>query len=61
MTDTDQTIDEDGPEPPRMTIRVSRDGGHTYGPPVECHVDQTSAPLYTQQYPPCGCPRHRTT
>ncbi|MFD8147349.1 hypothetical protein [Streptomyces sp. NPDC059708] len=61
MTDTNQTADtdEDGAEQPRMTIRVSRDGGRTYGPSVECRVDAASTPLYTQQYPPCECPQHR--
>ncbi|MEW2374224.1 hypothetical protein AB0940_33455 [Streptomyces sp. NPDC006656] len=58
MTDTDRTTD-DGPERPRMTIRVSRDGGRTYGPPVECRVNGASAPMYSQQYPPCECPQHR--
>lgn len=45
--------------PPRMTMRVSRDGGRTYGPQMEVRTGEVPVPMYTQQYPPCQCPQHR--
>lgn len=43
---------------PVLTIRVSRDGGRTYGPPVTVDPDRDVVPEITSQYPPCRCPLH---
>jgi hypothetical protein len=51
-----------------ITIRVSRDGGHTYSSPAALatpHDDPVNPdPLmqlrrYSSAWPPCQCPRHR--
>lgn len=45
----------------RMTLRVSHDGGRTYGPVREVQVDPRKAVILATpvKYPPCGC--HRCT
>lgn len=49
------------PAPSLMTLRVSRDGGRTFGPVREIRADDRSlSPLdVTSAWPPCQCPRHR--
>jgi hypothetical protein len=41
----------------RMTLRVSRDGGRTYGPVRTVNVDPRKAVILGSptKYPPCGC------
>ncbi|GGS95228.1 hypothetical protein GCM10010206_67330 [Streptomyces cinerochromogenes] len=43
----------------RMTLRVSYDGGRTYGPVREVQVEPRNAVILGSptKYPPCGCPR----
>lgn len=54
-----RTADGDQEQPKKMlTIRVSRDGGRTYGPPVEVDPDRDCTPEITSQWPLCRCPRH---
>ncbi|WP_281209161.1 hypothetical protein [Streptomyces sp. Isolate_45] len=60
MNDCTAPAGEDDQDQPRMTIRVSRDGGRTYGPAVESRAGAGSTPMYSIQFPPCQCPRHRT-
>lgn len=52
-------------EPParetRMTIRVSRDSGRTYGPTTKVRTGDDVPPPMTSTWPPCECPRHRQT
>ncbi len=42
-----------------LTLRVSRDGGRTYGPPRTVTGADTLPPLLTATWPPCRCPRCR--
>ncbi|WTO38211.1 hypothetical protein OG399_29280 [Streptomyces achromogenes] len=55
-TERDETRNRDGG---RMTLRVSYDGGRTYGPVREVQVDPRNAVISGSptKYPPCGCPR----
>jgi hypothetical protein len=43
----------------RMTLRVSYDGGRTYGPVRTVQVNPRNAVILGSptKYPPCGCPR----
>ncbi|MQT05664.1 hypothetical protein FF041_38005 [Streptomyces jumonjinensis] len=43
----------------RMTLRVSYDGGRTYGPARTVAVNPHNAVILGSptKYPPCGCPR----
>ncbi len=42
----------------RMTLRVSRDSGLTWGPLAKVRVgDDPVAPENPGRYPPCACPR----
>jgi hypothetical protein len=43
---------------PRMTMRVSRDGGRSYGAPVEV-TNAAKTPLFSSVWPPCQCPLHK--
>ncbi|MEU8943565.1 hypothetical protein AB0C97_36855 [Streptomyces goshikiensis] len=52
------TGDEEQDRPPMLTIRVSRDGGRTYGPARVIPAGSDLEPLLTSQWPPCRCPRH---
>ncbi|OPF79649.1 hypothetical protein VT50_0215435 [Streptomyces antioxidans] len=40
-----------------MTMRVSRDGGKTYGPTRVVRTTEPLRPLETSVWPPCQCPR----
>ncbi|MBD0743060.1 hypothetical protein BG418_15905 [Streptomyces sp. CBMA152] len=40
-----------------MTLRVSRDGGQTWGPTHVIPATAPLAPLYTSEWPPCRCAR----
>ncbi|RSS82456.1 hypothetical protein EF918_07015 [Streptomyces sp. WAC06614] len=43
-----------------MTVRVSRDGGRTYGGEVAFPTDRSDKPLTpaaSAAWPPCECPR----
>lgn len=52
-----RTADGDQEQPKKsLTIRVSRDGGRTYGPPVEVDPDRDCTPEITSQWPLCRCP-----
>ncbi|MFG3223068.1 hypothetical protein [Streptomyces sp. NPDC048185] len=42
-----------------MTIRVSRDGGRTYGELIEVEPVGFLPPVQIDQWPPCQCPKHR--
>lgn len=42
---------------PLMTIRVSRDSGHTWEPERAIFSADGLAPLVTMEWPPCKCPR----
>ncbi|AZK95116.1 hypothetical protein B7R87_15585 [Streptomyces tsukubensis] len=45
---------------PRMTIRVSRDSGRTWGPVTIVRSSRTEdLPLEPLRFPPCRCPRCR--
>lgn len=45
-------------EPLRLlTLRVSRDGGRTWGAPRAYRVTDRPAPLGSSVWPPCLCPR----
>ncbi|MFC8013294.1 hypothetical protein [Streptomyces cinereoruber] len=44
---------------PLLTIRISRDSGRTYGPPVTVTTEDNPQPLASSQWPPCRCPQHR--
>ncbi|MEU6482410.1 hypothetical protein [Streptomyces sp. NPDC046887] len=42
----------------RMTLRISRDSGRTWGAPTEVRVDEdTPVPVSPTVFPPCGCAR----
>lgn len=42
----------------RMTLRVSRDSGQTWGPRTEVRVDENpTVPENPSRYPPCVCSR----
>ncbi len=44
----------------RMTLRVSRDSGETWGPITAITEDALLTPISNPiQYPPCECPRCR--
>ncbi len=44
----------------RLTLRVSRDSGKTWGPTTTITEDVPLAPISNpNQYPPCECPRCR--
>ncbi|MFD8954609.1 hypothetical protein ACFV0B_37785 [Streptomyces xanthophaeus] len=57
MTDCAKASDDDQ-APPMLTIRVSRDGGRTYGPARVIPAGSDLEPLLTMQWPPCQCPQH---
>lgn len=41
-----------------MTLRVSRDGGRTWGPEVTYRPSRKDAPIdLAGRFPPCQCPR----
>ncbi|PJF01628.1 hypothetical protein CUT44_02735 [Streptomyces carminius] len=40
-----------------MTLRVSRDGGRTWGPVTVVRSGGGVPALDTMAYPPCACPR----
>nr|WP_244189324.1 hypothetical protein [Streptomyces incarnatus] len=43
-----------------LTLRVSRDGGRTWGPRVTYRPPKNAAPLdLSGRFPPCACPRCR--
>ncbi|MFD7575596.1 hypothetical protein ACFV6U_34595 [Streptomyces sp. NPDC059810] len=42
-----------------MTIRVSHDGGRTYGEPIAVESGDLLSPVATSVWPPCDCPQHR--
>jgi hypothetical protein len=44
-------------ERPRLTLRVSRDSGQTYGPAREYGPADVQTPLLTTTWPPCRCER----
>lgn len=46
---------------PLLRIRVSRDSGRTWGEPRTYWAAQHDVliPLFSSQWPPCGCPRCR--
>ncbi|GHF45820.1 hypothetical protein GCM10010504_12140 [Streptomyces griseus] len=47
-----------GQDDVRMTLRVSRDSGLTWGPLAEVRVgDDPVVPEDPGRYPPCVCPR----
>lgn len=49
------------PFQPRMTLRVSRDGGRTWGRTrvIAPTAEPAPADENLALYPPCKCPRHR--
>lgn len=49
------------PDRPRMTIRISRDSGRTWGPTREYREADCPLPFpfSLPVWPPCTCPRHR--
>lgn len=49
---------DDDQAPPMLTLRVSRDGGRTYGPARVIPAGADLEPLLSSQWPPCRCPRH---
>ncbi|MFD9523551.1 hypothetical protein [Streptomyces sp. NPDC059979] len=49
---------DDGEQGPVLVIRVSRDGGRTYGPPVTVDPDRDVVPEISSRWPQCRCPRH---
>lgn len=57
MTAADQP---EQPGPVLMSLRVSRDGGRTYGSVREFRTGDDLPPLDTLAWPPCQRPRHRT-
>ena len=44
---------------PRLTLRVSRDGGRTFGPVRVVTARDCQEPLLLSTWPPCECPRCR--
>ncbi|AEM80889.1 hypothetical protein Strvi_1130 [Streptomyces violaceusniger Tu 4113] len=45
-------------EPALMTVRVSRNGGKTFGPMAIYRASNASLePLKSSAWPPCECPR----
>ncbi|MFJ6481169.1 hypothetical protein ACIQK6_13745 [Streptomyces sp. NPDC091682] len=48
----------DGEQRPVLVIRVSRDGGASYGPPVTVDPDRDVVPEIKSAWPPCRCPLH---
>lgn len=47
-----------GQDDVRMTLRVSRDSGQTWGPRTEvCVGEDPPVPENPDRYPPCVCPR----
>ncbi len=40
-----------------MTLRVSRDGGKTYGPVRVVRSTEPLSPVETSAWPPCRCAR----
>lgn len=50
-------VDDDAP---RLTLRVSRDGGRTWGPTLVFRPSKLDAPIDSAgRFPPCACPRCR--
>lgn len=48
------------PERPAIWLRVSRDGGRTYGPHVAVWLpEDRTVPVDVLSWPPCQCPQHR--
>jgi hypothetical protein len=45
---------------PLLTLRVSRDGGRTWGPTKEIFADDCS-PYAGSEFPLCACPKCRAT
>jgi hypothetical protein len=44
---------------PRMTLRVSRDGGRTWSRRRTVRADKRAPLEVSSVWPPCQCPRHR--
>ncbi|MFE9664268.1 hypothetical protein [Streptomyces sp. NPDC005955] len=44
-------------ERPLLTLRVSRDGGRTWGDPQGVYASTKPAPILTSVWPTCACPR----
>ncbi|GAA2134284.1 hypothetical protein GCM10009802_42830 [Streptomyces synnematoformans] len=44
-------------DPPRMTLRVSRDNGRTFGRQKRYYTHDCDPPQLTHAFPPCQCPR----
>ncbi|MFJ8693600.1 exo-alpha-sialidase [Streptomyces roseolilacinus] len=42
---------------PLLTLRVSRDGGRTWGERTTVHSRERLTPLHSSVRPPCACPR----
>lgn len=42
-------------EAPLMTLRVSRDGGQTWGRRLRFHTSDNLKPLQSSVWPPCEC------
>ncbi|GHF64715.1 hypothetical protein GCM10018787_11110 [Streptomyces thermodiastaticus] len=60
MTDRRHATQE--PDPPRLTMRVTRirDGRVIErGEEIRIMADASLEPLHTSAWPPCQCPRHR--
>ncbi len=48
-----------GQDDVRMTLRVSRDSGQTWGPRTDLHVgEDPPVPENPDHYPPCVCLRY---
>ncbi|MFH9426407.1 hypothetical protein [Streptomyces sp. NPDC017529] len=46
-------------EGPRMTLRVSRDSGRTYGEQINVYTGDAPPPENPVVWPLCQCPKHR--
>jgi hypothetical protein len=44
-------------ERPLLTLRVSRDGGKTWGKRVEITSTAPVSEMWVHTWPPCACPR----
>ncbi|MEU7056869.1 hypothetical protein [Streptomyces sp. NPDC046197] len=68
MEDAEDAEDVEDMEPDKgdgfigahITLRVSRDGGRTWGPRTTYRPSREAAPLESAgRFPPCRCPRCR--
>lgn len=59
MTSGGGTMPSGGKRKTLMTLRVSRDGGRTWGPLREINSTEPLLPVSWPEYPPCACPRCR--